>query len=92
MTIADLDEVTYDLEVDGEEVRRETARAVWERSGWATVAIAFAERAKDGGWTSKLALLRFRRIHDAWSRQSQVTLGDGEARELAQFVDRSFPA
>ena len=43
MTVAELDEVAYDLEVDGEQVREQLARRVWEKSGWATVAITFRE-------------------------------------------------
>lgn len=46
--VGELDEVTYDLEVDGELVRRTVHRRVWERGAWATVAIAFEERDEDG--------------------------------------------
>jgi len=87
MTVAELDEVQYDLEVDGEEVRKQLARRVWERAGWATVAIAFKERDRGGAWKPpKLVLLRFRRIHDAWQRQAQITLPGDEARELAETL------
>ena len=36
MMIAELDEVQYDLEVDGEQVRRQLARQVWESRGRAS--------------------------------------------------------
>ena len=80
MGIVELDEVQYDLEVDGEHVRRQLARKVWEHAGWATIAIAFAERDKAGAWKpAKLALLRFRRIHEIWQRQAAITLPGDEA-------------
>jgi hypothetical protein len=82
--VADLDEVQYDLEVDGEQVREQLARRVWERGGWATIACAFRERAAGGEWKpAKLALLRFRRIHDAWKRQAAITIDGAQAIDLA---------
>jgi len=87
MNIADLDEVQYDLEVDGEHVRRQLARRVWEDRGWATVAIAFQERDTSGGWKdTKVALLRFRRIHEVWKKQAGITLALTDARALADTI------
>src|ERR1041384_6458563 len=58
MRVAELDDVTYDLEVDGEEVRRTLHRRVWERGAWATVAIVYEERGPEGTWRpAKLALI-----------------------------------
>ena len=87
MNIADLDEVQYDLEVDGEQVRRQLARQIWEDRGWATVAVAFQERDSAGEWKdTKVALLRFRRIHEVWKKQSGITLSLTEARALANTI------
>ena len=87
MMIAELDEVQYDLELDGELVRRQLARQVWEQRGWATVAVAFQDRDKAGAWKpTKLALVRFRREHDAWKRQSTVTLDGPDALALASTI------
>jgi len=87
MNIADLDEVQYDLEVDGEQVRRQLARKVWEERGWATVAVAFQERDADGAWKPpKVALLRFRRMHDAWKKQAGITVSLADARALADTI------
>jgi hypothetical protein len=82
VTVADLDDVTYDLEVDGEEVRRTIDRRVWERGGWATVAIAYQERGKDGAWSGKVVLLRMKRAHDTWVKHATITLRGAEALEL----------
>jgi hypothetical protein len=80
--VADLDEVTYDLEVDGEEVRRTVGRRTWERGGWATIAIAFEERSKGGEWVRKVALLRMKRVHEAWVKHAAITLSDSEAQAV----------
>ena len=88
MRVAELDEVDYDLEVDGEQVRRTLQRRVWERGGWATVAIAFQERAAGGDWKPpKLALIRLQRVHDAWKRHAAITLRGDDAVALAEAVD-----
>ena len=87
MNVADLDEVQYDLEQDGMQVREQLSRRVWEKAGWATVAIAFRERDKQGEWKApKLALLRFRRIHEVWKKQAALTLSGDEALALIDSV------
>lgn len=87
MTVAELDEVQYDLEVDGVQVREQLARRVWEARGWATVAVLFRERDKAGEWkAAKVALVRFRRMHDAWQKQAVMTLDAGDAFELADAL------
>lgn len=87
MVVGELDEVDYDLEIDGEQVRKQLARRVWERGGWATVVCAFAERANDGEWkAAKVAVLRFRKVHDAWKRQAAITLAGDEALALAGAI------
>ena len=83
MWIADLDDVTYDLEVDGEQVRRTLHRRVWQRGAWATVAIAYQDRAADGTWKSaKLALIRLQRARDGWKRHAAITLRGDDATAL----------
>ncbi|HEY3802882.1 MAG TPA: hypothetical protein VGL61_09735 [Kofleriaceae bacterium] len=82
--VAELDEVQYDLEVDGEQVRRQLSRKVWERGGWATIAITFVERDKGGEWKpAELALLRFRKLGGAWQRHAAVT---APLADLVQFL------
>jgi hypothetical protein len=87
MNIAELDEVQYDLEVDGQQVRRQLGRKIWQDRGWATVAVAFQERDTSGEWKpARVALLRFRRVHDAWQKQATITVSLAEARELADTI------
>ena len=91
MNVADLDEVQYDLEQDGMQVREQLARRVWEKAGWATVAISFRERDKDGEWKApKLALLRFRRLDDMWKKQASLTLAGADAADLGAALREWF--
>jgi hypothetical protein len=87
MRVAELDEVTYDLEIDGEQVRRTLHRRVWERGAWATVAIAYEERGPDGGWKpARLAMIRLQRVRDAWKQHAAITLRGSDALGLAQAL------
>lgn len=87
MLVGDLDEVTYDLEVDGEEVRRTLQRRVWEKRGWATVAIVFEERGRDGAWKApKLALIRLQRMRGAWKKSAAITLAGPDALALVDAL------
>jgi hypothetical protein len=87
MVVGGLDEVQYDLEIDGEVVREQLARRVWERAGWATVAIVFRERDRAGAWKpAKLAMLRFRHVHEVWKREAAITLGSDDALGLLDAV------
>ena len=93
MLVADLDDVTYDLEVDGQEVRRTVHRRVWQRGAWATVAIAFEERGPDDQWKpAKLAVIRLQRVRDAWKKHAAITLRGSDAVALAQTVAGWAPA
>jgi hypothetical protein len=83
MVVGELDDVQYDLEIDGEQVREQLARRVWERAGRATVAIVFREKDRAGGWKPPgLALLRFRHVHETWKREAAITLAGDDALGL----------
>lgn len=87
MLVAELDDVTYDLEVDGEQVRRVLHRQVMEKGAWATVAMVYEERASDGTWkTGKLALIRLQKVRDAWKKHAAITLSGNDAVALAEAV------
>jgi hypothetical protein len=87
MQVAELDDVTYDLEVDGVEVRRTLHRRVWTRGAWATIAIAYQELGPDGTWKpAKLALIRLQRVRDAWKRHAALTLRGPDALALADTL------
>lgn len=88
MLVAELDEVVYDLEIDGEQVRRQLERRVWEQRGWATVAIVYQERDRDGDWKpAKLALIRLQKIREAWKKHAAITLDGDAALGLAGAIE-----
>ena len=90
--VAELDDVTYDLEVDGDEVRRTVGRRVFEARGWATVVVAFQERRPPADWTgAKLALVRLKKARGAWVVHARVTLGGADAVQLAAALDEWRP-
>jgi hypothetical protein len=87
MRVAELDDVTYDLEVDGEQVRRTLQRRVWERGPWATVAIVYEERGSEGAWKpAKLVLIRLQRVRDAWRKHAAITFRGQLARQLTDTL------
>jgi hypothetical protein len=88
MVVAELDEVAYDLEIDGEQVRRQLHRQVWEQHGWATVAIVYQERDREGGWKpARLALIRLQRVREAWKKHAAITLDGDAALALAGSIE-----
>ena len=88
MLVAELDEVVYDLEIDGEEVRRQLHRKVWEYRGWATVAIVYQELDREGEWkTPKLVLIRLQRVREAWKKHAAITFDGDDALELAGSIE-----
>jgi hypothetical protein len=88
MIVGELDEVQFDLEVDGEQVRRQLHRRVWEKGGWATVVCVYEEREENDAWKPrKVAILRFRKVREVWQRQAALTLRGEDALELAQSIE-----
>ena len=88
MIVAELDDVTYDLEVDGEQVRRQLHRKVFEKRGWATVAIIYEERDRDGAWKpAKLALIRLQHVHEAWKKHAAITLDGPDTLALVEAIE-----
>lgn len=92
MLVAELDEVDYDLEVDGVEVRRTVHRKVFERGAWATVAIVFQERDDDGWKPAKLALIRLQKVRESWKKHAALTLSADDARDLGAAITSWFSA
>jgi hypothetical protein len=90
VVVGELDEVTLDLEVEGDEVRRTLGRRTWERGGWATIAVAYEQRDAGGGetWVNKVVLLRMQKVRGGWKKHAAITLAGDDARELAGELTR----
>lgn len=85
MIVGDLDEIQYDQEQDGELVRRQIARKIWERRGWATVMVLFEEKRGDD-WVGKCAIYRMKRKGEGWAKHASVTVGGDVAQEMAALI------
>lgn len=84
---ADPDELSFELEVDGELVRRQLARRLWVRGGWATGAYHVQERDADGAWRPpRVALVRLRKVGGAWRKHAAITLPPTVVAELAGLL------
>jgi hypothetical protein len=90
--VGELDEVDYDLEVDGEQVRRTVHRRVFERGAWATVAIVFEQRGEAGWSAPKLALIRMQKVREAWKKHAAITLSGADAKVLGDALAGWFAA
>ena len=92
ITYGNLDEITYDAEVDGELVRKTLGVRAWEAGSWSTVMIVFAERTKDlAAWRApKVAVLRMRKVGDGWKKHSLVTLPAAHALSLGLEITSTF--
>lgn len=91
----DLDDIRWDWEEDGEQVRRELGRRTWQRGGWATIAFLFQERdrADRTQWQPpQVAIVRFQKTRGLWRKHAAWTLdGADEARALAATLTEWFP-
>ena len=82
--IEDLDDVTVELEQDGDLVVRQEARAVLSRGAWPILAFLYRERDRDGAFgPPRVTLRKFRRQHDAWRPESKMNLSLEEAKSLS---------
>lgn len=90
----DLDDLRWDLEEDGRQVRRELDRRVVEKGGWATAVYLYEEldpRTED--WHRKLTLVRWRRVHDQWRKHASFNLTDpDQATMLRDALSAWFTA
>jgi hypothetical protein len=85
--VENLDEIQYDLEINGVLVRKQIGRRIWEERGWATVAVAYQERSSKGDWKpARVALMRFRRADEMWTRHEVITMTAFQAFALAGAI------
>ncbi|MEZ4365108.1 MAG: hypothetical protein R2939_02330 [Kofleriaceae bacterium] len=89
MQVAELDQVTCDVEVDGELVRRTLDRLALERGGWATVLLLYQDRERTPSgepgphWRPARAMLvRLQRRGGGWRRHASATLATAEAARV----------
>ena len=91
----DLDDIRWDWEEDGVQVRRELGRRTWQHGGWATVMFLFEERdraAPDEWKPPQVAIVRFQKARGVWRKHAAWNLtGADEARAVAATLVGWFP-
>jgi hypothetical protein len=91
----ELDDIRWDWEEDGQQVRRELGRQTWQHGGWATVMFLFEERdrAEPERWKPpQVAIVRFQKTRGVWRKHAMWNLhGADEAREVAATLRGWFP-
>ncbi len=99
MEIDDLDDLSYDVEQDGQLVRRQLDRRVVEHRGWATAIYLYQELdPRTETWRpARAAVVRFRRQHDRWRKHAAITIGSAAVAEalasaLAGWFGEAGPA
>ncbi|MBK9035590.1 MAG: hypothetical protein IPL61_30755 [Myxococcales bacterium] len=84
----DPDDLAYDLEVDGAQVRRELERRLWVRGGWATGVYRYQELdPATGAWRApRVAVVRLRKVAGAWRKHAAIALTSTVAAELGAVL------
>jgi hypothetical protein len=93
-TSDDLDDLTYDQEVDGVLARKQLDRVVLTRGAWATVLFLYVQldRATGDHGAPKVAVVRFQRSRGGWRKHAAFTLATADdARALADVLARWGP-
>jgi hypothetical protein len=91
MLISDLDDVTADMEIDGELVQRTLHKRVIERGAWATVILQFQKRARSGEWQpARLSVVRFAKVRGAYKRHATIGFGALSVVELQRCLGEWF--
>lgn len=86
-------DLSYDLEDDGREVRRQLDARVWVRGGWATGLYQYEEldRKTETWGVTKASILRFRKVRGGWKLHATINLGPAIAHELGATLAAWFP-
>jgi hypothetical protein len=89
-----VDDLSYDWEEDGRQVRRELDRRVLSRGGWPTVMYLYQELdpATDAWRPAKVALVRYQSRRGMLRKHASITLGEARSLELASALETWFGA
>jgi hypothetical protein len=91
--VEELDDIRWDWEEDGRQVRRELDRRTFARGGWATILFLFQELdvATDAWQPPKVAVVRFQKLRGLWKKHAAWNLaGADEALAVSQALAAWF--
>ena len=89
-----IDDISFDWEEDGRQVRRELDRRVLSRGGWPTVMYLYQELdlQTDAWRPAKVALVRYQSKRGMLRKHASITLGEVKSLELAAALEQWFGA
>lgn len=85
-----IDEITYDYEEDGRQVRRELKREVLSKGAWATIMFLFQEldRKTDEWRAPKIAIVRYKKANGVYRKQSNFNISsEKQARQIIAAIE-----
>ncbi len=88
-----LDEISYDYEEDGRQVRRELKREVLSKGAWATLMFLYEEldRKSDEWRPPKIAIVRYKKSNGVYRRQSNFNISsEKQARQIVAAISKWF--
>jgi hypothetical protein len=88
-----LDELTYDYEDQGVLVRKELAKEVLTKGGWATVMFLYQELDKANGKfrAPKIAIVRFKKAKGVYRKQSSFNVSsEKQARQITAIFEKWY--
>ena len=89
-----IDDITYDYEEDGKQVRKELKREVLTKGSWSTIMFMFQELdRKSGDWRApKAAIVRYQKRNGAYRKQSSFNISsEKQARAIVKALHNFFP-
>jgi len=88
-----IDELTYDYEEDGRQVRRELSREVLSKGAWSTIMFLFQEldRKTDTWRAPKVAIVRYKKWNGVYRKQSSFNISsEKQGRQIIGALENWF--
>ena len=88
-----IDEISYDYEEDGRQVRRELKREVLSKGAWSTIMFLYQEldRQKDEWRAPKVAIVRYKKWNGVYRKQSGFNISnEKQARQIVAAIEQFY--
>jgi hypothetical protein len=88
-----IDEITYDYEEDGRQVRREIQREILSKGAWSTIMFLYEEldRKSEEWRPPKVAIVRYKKWNGQYRKQSSFNISsEKQARQIIAALENWF--
>jgi hypothetical protein len=88
-----IDEITYDYEEDGRQVRREVQREILSKGAWSTIMFLYEEldRKTEEWRPPKVAIVRYKKWNGQYRKQSSFNISsEKQARQIITALENWF--